>query len=109
MQRVARAEELVGERDVLLGRLTELGLPVFVKPARLGSSVGITRVRGEHELVPALEAAVNDASRRRTSGLPDAALASGSGFPARGLDQAPRRRLPQSLAGVHLTLGFRNG
>jgi D-alanine-D-alanine ligase len=33
------------------------GYPVFVKPARLGSSVGITKVRGEEELAPAVELA----------------------------------------------------
>jgi len=31
--------------------------PVFVKPARLGSSVGITKVRSEEELAPAVELA----------------------------------------------------
>jgi D-alanine-D-alanine ligase len=52
-------------RDVQLGRdeagvraaVSELGWPVFVKPARLGSSVGISRVSQEAELMPALEAA----------------------------------------------------
>lgn len=34
-----------------------LGLPVFVKPARLGSSVGIAKVAAPDELEPALEAA----------------------------------------------------
>jgi len=33
------------------------GYPVFVKPARLGSSVGITKVHGEEELEPAVELA----------------------------------------------------
>jgi D-alanine-D-alanine ligase len=33
------------------------GYPVFVKPARLGSSVGITKVRSEEELAPAVELA----------------------------------------------------
>jgi len=33
------------------------GYPVFVKPARLGSSVGISKVRAEDELVPAVERA----------------------------------------------------
>jgi D-alanine-D-alanine ligase len=37
-----------------LERLAELGLPVFVKPARLGSSVGIARVGAPDELQPAL-------------------------------------------------------
>jgi D-alanine-D-alanine ligase len=41
-----------------LRALEPLGLPVFVKPARLGSSVGIAKVReGGGELVAALEAA----------------------------------------------------
>ncbi len=34
-----------------------LGLPVFVKPASLGSSVGIVRVASEAELLPALDRA----------------------------------------------------
>jgi D-alanine-D-alanine ligase len=33
------------------------GYPVFVKPARLGSSVGISKVRSEEELPPAVELA----------------------------------------------------
>ena len=33
------------------------GYPVFVKPARLGSSVGITKVHAEEELAPAVELA----------------------------------------------------
>jgi D-alanine-D-alanine ligase len=40
-----------------LGELAELGLPVFVKPARLGSSVGIARVENAAELGAALETA----------------------------------------------------
>jgi D-alanine-D-alanine ligase len=43
-----------GEEHEGLGRL---GLPVFVKPARLGSSVGISKVSSPAELPPALEAA----------------------------------------------------
>ncbi len=41
----------------MLGDLRALGLPVFVKPARLGSSVGIVRVADEEELPAALETA----------------------------------------------------
>ena len=37
--------------------LAPLGLPVFVKPARLGSSVGIVRAATEDELSPALDTA----------------------------------------------------
>ena len=37
--------------------LSPLGLPVFVKPAQLGSSVGISKVTAASELAPALAAA----------------------------------------------------
>jgi D-alanine-D-alanine ligase len=45
------------DREIVLAELAELGLPVFVKPARLGSSVGIARVAEAAELSGALEAA----------------------------------------------------
>ncbi|HWC86569.1 MAG TPA: D-alanine--D-alanine ligase family protein [Solirubrobacteraceae bacterium] len=41
----------------VLAELALLGLPVFVKPARLGSSVGIVRVAGAEELPAALATA----------------------------------------------------
>lgn len=37
--------------------ITELGLPVFVKPANMGSSVGIGKVKSIQELVPAIDEA----------------------------------------------------
>ena len=37
--------------------VTALGLPLFVKPARMGSSVGISKVKTTAELAPALELA----------------------------------------------------
>jgi D-alanine-D-alanine ligase len=40
-----------------LAAVEPLGLPVFVKPARLGSSVGISKVSSADELEPALAAA----------------------------------------------------
>ena len=39
---------------VTLERLTSLGCPVFVKPANLGSSVGISKAKNETELIDAL-------------------------------------------------------
>ncbi len=44
-------------RDTVLGGLAALGFPLFVKPANLGSSVGISKVKAPAELVPAIEAA----------------------------------------------------
>jgi D-alanine-D-alanine ligase len=52
--RAARWEQ---ERAAVLGELAELGLPVFVKPARLGSSVGIAKVVEAADLGAALDAA----------------------------------------------------
>jgi D-alanine-D-alanine ligase len=55
--RALRIEEYRSEPDRALAELASLGLPVFVKPARLGSSVGIARVGGAGELPEALESA----------------------------------------------------
>jgi D-alanine-D-alanine ligase len=45
------------EPSAVRGELAELGLPVFVKPARLGSSVGIVKVTDADEIDGALETA----------------------------------------------------
>jgi D-alanine-D-alanine ligase len=42
----------------VLAELAILGLPVFVKPANLGSSVGISKVKSDHQLAPAVEHAL---------------------------------------------------
>jgi D-alanine-D-alanine ligase len=55
--RAVHADTFASERERVLGDLRALGLPVFVKPARLGSSVGIVRVAAEEELPAALEIA----------------------------------------------------
>jgi D-alanine-D-alanine ligase len=52
-----RAADFASDRSGVLGRLRDLGLPVFVKPARLGSSVGIVRVDASDDLIGALETA----------------------------------------------------
>jgi D-alanine-D-alanine ligase len=52
--RAVRESAYVSDPDGEPARLAELGLPVFVKPARLGSSVGIARVAGADELPGAL-------------------------------------------------------
>jgi D-alanine-D-alanine ligase len=51
------------DRDAVLAELEPLGLPVFVKPARLGSSVGIVKVAAPGELAAALDAALAHDSR----------------------------------------------
>ena len=49
--------QLPAERKRVLDEIAELGLPVFVKPARGGSSIGISRVTGAAGLEAAIEAA----------------------------------------------------
>ena len=53
-----RAEQVQADRAAALASLAPLGLPVFVKPARLGSSVGIARVDQAQGLGPAVDAAL---------------------------------------------------
>jgi D-alanine-D-alanine ligase len=55
--RAVRAVEFASDRAGVLARLEGLGLPVFVKPARLGSSVGIVRVAAAEDLPGALATA----------------------------------------------------
>jgi D-alanine-D-alanine ligase len=46
-----------GAREDVLGELAGLGLPVFVKPAHQGSSVGIVKATSDEELAQALDGA----------------------------------------------------
>ena len=55
--RAVREARWRAEPDVVRRELGALGLPLFVKPARLGSSVGISKVAGAGELDAALETA----------------------------------------------------
>jgi D-alanine-D-alanine ligase len=55
--RALRVEDFVPDPASAAAGLADLGLPVFVKPARLGSSVGIVRVESPEELEPALRTA----------------------------------------------------
>ena len=48
----------LGERKRILDEIAELGWPVFVKPARGGSSIGISRARSLEELDEAVAAAL---------------------------------------------------
>lgn len=51
------ATQWAADPESVLTRLARLSLPVFVKPARAGSSVGISRVRTAADLPEALDAA----------------------------------------------------
>jgi D-alanine-D-alanine ligase len=55
--RAVRHAQFVAGPEAVLTDLAGLGLPVFVKPARLGSSVGIVRVDAAGALAAALETA----------------------------------------------------
>ncbi|MGV8039393.1 MAG: D-alanine--D-alanine ligase family protein [Thermoanaerobaculaceae bacterium] len=54
----ATAAEWTGSREATLSCCLALPLPLFVKPARLGSSVGISKVKRAEELPAALETAL---------------------------------------------------
>jgi D-alanine-D-alanine ligase len=55
--RAVREERFQADPDAELAELRALGLPMFVKPARLGSSVGIARAASSDELAGALATA----------------------------------------------------
>ncbi|MBW5445647.1 D-alanine--D-alanine ligase [Cohnella sp. CFH 77786] len=46
------------DREARLAEVEELGYPCFVKPANLGSSVGVSKARNRAELIAAVEAAL---------------------------------------------------
>jgi D-alanine-D-alanine ligase len=54
---VVSSTQWLTEKDASLARIKTLGLPVFIKPCRAGSSVGISKVKSHDELVAAIEAA----------------------------------------------------
>ena len=54
-----RAADWASERDATLSCCLALPLPLFVKPARLGSSVGISKVKRAEDLPVALETALD--------------------------------------------------
>lgn len=53
-----RAHEVAQTKKIIDRVKRELNFPVFVKPANAGSSVGITKVHNELELIPAIELAL---------------------------------------------------
>jgi D-alanine-D-alanine ligase len=55
---VVTEQEWGTRQAATMDRLRGLGLPVFVKPSRLGSSVGISKVSADDELAGAVEAAL---------------------------------------------------
>ena len=57
------ATELAGQPATVLARIAGLNYPLFVKPALLGSSIGITRVTEPAQLMNALEVATHFGDR----------------------------------------------
>jgi D-alanine-D-alanine ligase len=119
------AAEWRARRDAVLDRALALGLPLFVKPANLGSSVGISKVKTAEALPAAIdealafdrkvivEAAVPDAREIECAVLgndqPEASVA-GEIFPGREfydyeakyLDTASRTAIPAELTAGQL-------
>ncbi|MCU1535412.1 MAG: D-alanine--D-alanine ligase [Glaciihabitans sp.] len=59
----ATAREWINEPDAVAGRAEALGWPVFVKPARAGSSIGVTRVASAAELGAAMAVGLAEDSK----------------------------------------------
>jgi D-alanine-D-alanine ligase len=58
---VAKSLFLTSKNDFSIDQIiSELGLPVFVKPSDSGSSYGISKVKTKEELAPAIEFAFNE-------------------------------------------------
>ena len=51
--------EYLEEKEEILNRVKKVGYPVVVKPATLGSSVGITYVKSENKIESAIEEAIS--------------------------------------------------
>jgi len=67
------AADWARQRDEVIRRALALALPLFVKPANLGSSVGISKVKTADDLVPAIELALSfDRKVIVEAGVPDA-------------------------------------
>ena len=60
---VVHEREWEEDRESVEARVAGLGLPVFVKPATLGSSVGITKVKTLDDLAAAMEEALSYARK----------------------------------------------
>lgn len=43
------------QKSVILSEIAQLNYPIFVKPARLGSSIGVSKAKNEQELINAIE------------------------------------------------------
>lgn len=52
-------DEYIKDEEEIFKKVKKLGYPVIVKPARLGSSIGISYVKNEDELKEAIDDAIN--------------------------------------------------
>ena len=118
---VVHEREWEEDRQGVEARAANLGLPVFVKPATLGSSIGITKVKHEENLQSAMETALSFARKalveRSMEGareiecavlgnddpvasLPGEILASGEFYDYRSkyLDESTRLEVPARLS-----------
>ena len=50
--------EYVNDSDALIKKIEKIGYPLIIKPARLGSSVGISKVNNKEELIEGIEEAI---------------------------------------------------
>ncbi|ACQ79851.1 D-alanine/D-alanine ligase [Beutenbergia cavernae DSM 12333] len=93
------------DRAACLDQVASLGLPVFVKPARAGSSIGITRVESLDRLVEAIE----EAQRHDPKVIVEAAITGReievAVLEGRG-DEPPRTTMPGEIVVTNAEHGF---
>ena len=54
---ISTARYVMAKREMTFADVKHLGLPLFVKPVHLGTSIGITKVENEEQFLPALQEA----------------------------------------------------
>jgi D-alanine-D-alanine ligase len=96
------ASSWASDRAPHIRPMLELGLPLFVKPSRLGSSVGISKISAPDELEPAVDAALRW----------DSVVVVERGLDAREIelavlgDESPRASLPGEVIPGHAFYDF---
>jgi len=90
------AREWAADREDCRARAKELGYPLFVKPARGGSSIGISKAHDESELDDCIEAAIEHDPRVLIEAFAAGAREVECGV-LQALDGAPQTSLPAEI------------
>lgn len=92
-------------REEALARVAELGWPVFVKPCRAGSSVGVVKVDGPEDLIDAIGTAQHHDPKVMVEAAIDAREVECAVLQGRG-DNPPRTTVPGEIEVTGTAHGF---